>query len=73
MAEDDSKTRTIEEEGFVEAPLLTVPEAARYLGLGRRLVYELIERGEITAVKRRGATLIDKESLDRFRASGRLA
>jgi excisionase family DNA binding protein len=50
-----------------------VPEAARYLGLGRRLVYELIERGEITAVKRRGATLIDKESLDRFRASGRLA
>lgn len=52
---------------YVSAPLLTVPEAAKYLGVGRKVIYELIERGQITAVKSRQATVIEKKSLDAFR------
>lgn len=72
MAGDENKTYTVEEEGYVSAPLLTVPEAARYLGVGRKLVYELVERGEIVAVRVDGSTRIEKKSLDDFRASGGL-
>ncbi len=70
---EDKTHYIVEDEGFVSAPLLSVAEAARYLGLGRRMVYGLIERGEITAVKVRGSVRIEKRSLDRFRSSGRLA
>jgi len=52
--------------------LLTVPEAAKYLGVGRRKVYELIEWGELKAVKLGRSVQIQKDSLDRFRESGRL-
>jgi excisionase family DNA binding protein len=62
----------VEEESTVSAPLLTVPEAAQYLGVGRKMVYELIERGEITSVKVRGSVRLEKKSLDEFRESGRL-
>lgn len=60
------------EEGYVSAPLLTVGDAARYLGVARKTLYQLIERGEITAVKSKGTTLIEKASLDDFRARGTL-
>jgi excisionase family DNA binding protein len=62
----------VEEEGIVSAPLLTVPEAADYLGVGRKMVYELIERGEIRAVKVQGSVRLERKSLDEFRESGRL-
>ncbi len=52
--------------------LLTVPESAKYLGVGRRKIYELIEWGELKAVKLGRAIQIEKESLDRFRESGKL-
>ena len=52
--------------------LLTVPEAAKYLGVRRRKVYELIEWGELKAVKLGRSVQIQKDSLDRFRESGRL-
>ena len=55
-----------------DLPLLTVPQSARYLGVGRKVVYQLIERGQIHALRRRGAILVDKNSLDAFRASGQL-
>ncbi len=42
---------TTEENEYVSAPLLSVAEAAKYLGVGRKLVYQLIERGDIKAVK----------------------
>jgi excisionase family DNA binding protein len=45
---------------------------ARYLGISRCTLYRLIEFGEIETVKSRGTTLIEKESLDDFRASGKL-
>ena len=52
--------------------LLTVPEAARYLGVGRKKVYELIEWGELKAVKLGRSVQVQKESLDHFRQSGKL-
>jgi excisionase family DNA binding protein len=52
--------------------MLTVPEAAKYLGVGRRKIYELIEWGEIKAAKLGRSMQIEKESLDRFRESGKL-
>jgi excisionase family DNA binding protein len=57
---------------FVSLPLLTVSETAKYLGVGRKIVYQLLEFGEIRAVKRKGAVLIEKASIDSFRSSGKL-
>ena len=59
-------------EGFVSLPLMTVSETAKYMGVGRKVVYQLIEFGEIRAVKNKGAVLIEKASVDAFRASGKL-
>ena len=61
-----------EEQGYVSPPLLRVGEAAAYLGVGRKVLYQILERGEIRAVKSKGATLIEKASLDEFRAKGTL-
>ncbi len=52
--------------------LLTVPEAAKYLGVGRKKIYELLEWGEIKGAKLGRSVQIEKESLDRFRESGKL-
>ncbi|MFZ0240179.1 MAG: helix-turn-helix domain-containing protein [Desulfobacterales bacterium] len=57
---------------FVSLPLLTVGETAKYLGVGRKIVYQLLEFGELRAVKKRGAVLIEKESIDLFRSNGKL-
>ena len=62
-----------QENEYIEAPLLRIGEAARYLGVGRKIVYQLVERGELRAVRGKGsAVLIEKRSLDDLRASGRL-
>jgi excisionase family DNA binding protein len=53
-------------------PLLTVSEAAKFLGVGRKQVYRLIEEGEIEAVKLGRSIQVPQNSLDRFRASGKL-
>jgi excisionase family DNA binding protein len=63
---------TTEENEYVSAPLLSVAEAAKYLGVGRKVVYQLIERGDIKAVKTGKSVVIEKKSLDEFRASGKL-
>ena len=57
---------------FVAAPLLTVGEAAQYLGVGRKVIYRLIEGGRITVVRAGGAIRVEKESLDEFKARGEL-
>jgi excisionase family DNA binding protein len=62
-----------EDEGYVSGPLVTVADAARYLGVGRKIVYRLIEDGELSAVKNRGAVLIERRSLDNYKASGKLS
>jgi len=60
----------VEKSGFVSAPLLTIGEAARYLGVGRGIVYQLIEYGQIRAVKVRGSVRVERNSLDRVRELG---
>ena len=64
---EDYGTRTL-----LISALLTVSEAAKYLGVGRKKIYELIEWGELKAVKLGRSVQIEKESLDRFRESGKL-
>jgi excisionase family DNA binding protein len=61
-----------EEKSLVFQPLLTVAEAAKYLGVGRRTIYQLIEWGEIRTVKVEGSTRIEQASLERWRYSGSL-
>jgi excisionase family DNA binding protein len=63
---------TIDRQKYVALPLMTVGETARYMGVGRKIVYQLIEYGEIRAVKNKGSVVIEKDSIDAFRASGKL-
>jgi excisionase family DNA binding protein len=63
---------TIDREKYIALPLMTVGETARYMGVGRKIVYQLIEYGEIRAVKNKGRVEIEKASIDAFRAAGRL-
>ena len=57
---------------YVTSALLSVPEAAEYLGVGRKKIYELIEWGELKAVKLGRAVHLEKNSLDEFKANGKL-
>jgi len=60
-------------EFFSKLLLLKVGEAARYLGVGRKVIYRLIEEGQLRAVKGKGGIVrIEKKSLDDFRRSGKL-
>jgi excisionase family DNA binding protein len=61
-----------EEKDYIYLPLLTVAEAAKYIGVGRKVVYQLIEFDRIKAVRKNGAVFIEKRSLDAFRDSGSL-
>lgn len=51
---------------------LSVAEAARYLGVGRRVLYQLIEYNRIRAIRRRQVLLVDKESLEEFQRRGQM-
>lgn len=46
--------------------LLTIPEVAGQLNLGRSLVYLLIMRGEIDSIKVGRARRVPAEALERF-------
>ncbi len=63
---------TIDRQKYVALPLMTVGETARYMGVGRKIVYQLIEYGQIRAVKNNGSVVIEKASVDAFRSSGKL-
>ena len=63
---------TIDRQKYVALPLMTVGETARYMGVGRKIVYQLIEYGEIRALKNKGSVVIEKASVDAFRMSGKL-
>ncbi|MEJ2282376.1 MAG: helix-turn-helix domain-containing protein [Desulfobacterales bacterium] len=62
----------MKEDNTIHFPLLTVGEAARYLGIGRKMVYRLIEFDQIRSVRENRAILVEKRSLDEFRSSGTL-
>ena len=50
----------------IERRLMTVPEAAAYMHLSKRYIYEMIKQGRLPAVRlgRRQGTRIDRQSLD---------
>jgi excisionase family DNA binding protein len=52
---------------------MTVAEAARYLGVGRKIVYQLVEFERIRSLRRGRVLWVDKGSLDEFRRTGQLA
>ena len=62
----------MKDDNYIHFPMLTVSEAARYLGVGRKVIYQLIEFGQIRSVRDNRAVLIEKRSLDEFRRRGTL-
>jgi excisionase family DNA binding protein len=57
-----------ENEKYVSVPLITIGDAAKYLGVTRNTLYQLIKKGEIRAVKRKNTVLVEQRSLDAFKA-----
>lgn len=58
-------------EEFVSAPLFSISEAAKSLGIGRKALYRLIEWGEINTIKSGGSLRVEGKSLEAFKASGK--
>jgi excisionase family DNA binding protein len=56
---------------YIEVPVMTVADAARYIGVGKKVIYQLIEFDEIRAVREHGKVLIDRSSLEAFHSSGK--
>ena len=57
---------------YIYSPMLTVGEAAKFLGVGRKMIYQLIEFDQIRAVRENHAVLVEKRSLEEFRRNGTL-
>jgi excisionase family DNA binding protein len=51
---------------------MSVPETARYLGVGRKMVYNLLETGQMVFARERGAIRILAASVIAFQTSGQL-
>jgi excisionase family DNA binding protein len=51
---------------------MSVPETARYLGIGRKMVYTLLETGQLAFARERGAIRILTASVVDYQASGKL-
>jgi excisionase family DNA binding protein len=66
------QTTSSDDAEYIHHPLLTVSDAARFLGVGKQIVYQLIESDQIRAVKDKGKIWVEYKSLEAFRASGRL-
>ncbi len=73
MTENKRKAQPMEKKVFVSPDdLLTVAEAAQYLGVTRKKVYELVEWKELEGIKLGRSLRIKRKSLERFQASGKL-
>ena len=57
---------------ILAAAMLLVPFGRLADLVGRKKIYELIEWGELKAVKLGRAVQVEKKSLDKFRAAGKL-
>ncbi len=51
---------------------ITVKEAAKLLGVSRRVIYQLLDFGELQATRERGKILIDPKSLQEYRHGGKM-
>jgi excisionase family DNA binding protein len=59
-------------EPYYHLPLVSISDAAKYMGVSRKIIYRLIEFAEIRAAKQGKAIRVEKKSLDMFRESGKL-
>lgn len=56
-----------------ESPgFMSVPEAARYLGVGRKMVYQMLENDQLIFARENGAIRILAASVVDFQASDRM-
>ena len=53
---------------LAEKLTISVPEAARRLGIGKNLAYEAIQRGELPSVKVGGRILVPLAALEKLLA-----
>ena len=53
-----------------EPVLLTVPETARLLGFGERMVWSLVRRGDLASVKIGGARRVHRAEVTRMLTEG---
>ena len=60
----------VEPAALVEDGLLKIPEVARFLGLSRASVYQLMERGELPWVKLGRARRIPRRAVTQLAACG---
>ena len=51
-------------ENFSAGPLLNISEASRFLGIGRKELYRLIDQGEIRTVKAGDSLRVDRNELE---------
>ena len=63
---------SLNEHAAIGGDFLSVADAARYLGVGRKVVYQLIEYDRVRAVRRRQVLMVDKESLEEFQRTGQI-
>jgi excisionase family DNA binding protein len=63
---------TINDQVYVTSPLVTVSEAAKFLGVGKKTVYRLIEEDRLRASRLARAVLVEQDSLETFKRSGEL-
>jgi excisionase family DNA binding protein len=61
-----------ESEPYINFPLMSISDAAKYMGVSRSTIYRLIEFDEIRAVKNGKTIWVEKMSLDKFKESGKL-
>ena len=70
LEKDQGEEESISEE-FVPAPLLTISEAAKSLGIGRKELYRLIEWGEINTIRSGDSIRVEGKSLEAFKTGGK--
>jgi len=58
---------------YNNAEFMSVPEAARHLGIGRKMVYQLLDNGALAFTRERGAIRILAEAVHSFRDGCRMA
>jgi excisionase family DNA binding protein len=63
---------SLNEPAEIGGNFVSVADAARYLGVGRKVVYQLIEYNRVRAVRRRQVLMLDKQSLEEFQRSGQI-
>ena len=52
--------------------LVSVPEAAKFLGVGKKVIYQLLEFGELRASREHRKILIERCSIYDFHSKGKM-